>query len=256
MLYLIAESKTMIGSEEKVSPDQFQLHAPCFEAEADAIMQRIKSMTPEEIASEIKVSPAMANKIFRMAYDFPFKENGSTAIESFTGVVFKNLDYPSLTKEERERGNRDIRIISSLYGWLKPEDIVKPYRLEFTSPLGPDGSPLYSYWRKLVTIRLVKYLKETGTTAIINLLPGDAAKCIDWKLVKRFAKVWKVDFKEAEGDSFKTPAAGKLKAMRGSLLREVLKTNPKTPKDMQGLETDSFIPLAESDYPDRITYQC
>ncbi len=254
MLFLIAESKTMEDNERSFSNKEYLAHRPICAQEAEEINDRIRQMSIEEIAAEIKVSLSMASKIYKMAYNFPFKNTGNFTIDSFTGVVFTNLQFDGFSSEEKERADQNLRIVSSLYGWLRPKDIIKPYRLEFSSPLSPDGKPLYSFWRKFVTIQLVKYLQETGTRDIIHLLPGDAAKCIDWKLVKRFAKVWKVEFKEQSGETLKTPSAGKLKAMRGQLLQEALKRNIKTPKELIALETDTFLPLGTPQYPDHITY--
>lgn len=254
MLILIAESKTMKEQELPVTHECFLANTPSSEAQADNIMGRIADMNVEEIALTIKVSPTMAAKIVRMAYEFPNKQTGLRAIDAFTGVVFKNLDYNSFTDAERERVSQHVRIISSLYGWLRPEDIIKPYRFDYTTPLAPDEGTLSSFWRKDVTIQLVRQLQETNETQILNLLPADAAKCVDWKLVKRFAKVWKVDFKEQNGDSVRTPHAGKLKAMRGELLREIIRQGLTNTKSLLTLSNDTLMPLGTPDYPDHIAF--
>lgn len=244
----------MLDREEPISPDLFEANAPAGEAAADEIMARVADMEVEDIASAIKVSPAMAAKVIRMAYEFPNKQTGLQAIEAYTGVVFKNFDFASLSKEEKDRTNQHVRIISSLYGWLRPEDIIKPYRFDFTTPLAPDDKTFAAFWKKDVTIHLVRYLQATGEKSILNLLPADAAKCIDWKLVKRFAKVWKVDFKEQDGTAVRTPHAGKLKALRGILLREIIKRGISSPTPLLTLETDTLLPLATPDYPDHLAF--
>ena len=238
MLILIAESKTMLEQELPVSRESYLADTPVGEAFADETMARVAGMDAADIAEAIKISPAMAAKVMRMAYEFPNKLLGLRAIDAFTGVVFKNFDYPSLSVEEKLRTTNDVRIISSLYGWLRPTDIIKPYRFDFTTPLAPDDKTFASYWKKDVTIQLVKHLQSTAETAILNLLPADAAKCIDWKIVKKFAKVWKVDFKEQNGLSIRTPYAGKLKALRGHLLRLII---------TQGIDTPTAIPTLTSD---------
>ncbi len=254
MLTLIAESKTMLDRELPISPEQFEANTPAGEAAADKIMARVADMDAEDIAAAIKISPAMAAKVVRMAYEFPNKQTGLHAINAFTGVVFKNFDYPSLSPEEKESTNQHVRIISSLYGWLRPEDIIKPYRFDFNTPLAPDDKTFAAFWKKDVTIQLVKYLQAANEPSILNLLPADAAKCIDWKLVKRFAKVWKVDFKEQDGSAVRTPHAGKLKALRGTLLREIITQGISSPTALLTLETDTLLPLATPDYPDHIAF--
>lgn len=254
MLILIAESKTMQEHENLIGREFFESNMPAGERGADEIMKRVAGIPTTEIAAAMKVSTTMAARVVRLAYEFPNKTTGLSAIDGFTGVVFRNLDYKSLSDEDKVRVGARVRIISSLYGWLRPADIIKSYRFDFTTPLAPDDSSFTAFWRKDVTIRMVKFLKESGERVILNLLPSDAAKCIDWKLVKRFAKVWKVDFKEHTGEAVRTPHAGKLKAMRGLLLREIITRDINDPASLLTLETDDLMPLGTPTYPDHIEY--
>lgn len=255
MITLIAESKTMDDREMPVSHETYESNKPVGEEQADEIMARVATLSAQEIAEIIKISLPFAAKVARMAYEFPNKLVGIKAIESFTGVVFKAFDYASLSTEEKKLASENVRIISSLYGWLRPNDIIKPYRFDFTTPIAPGDIALAAYWRKDVTIQLVKYLQTSGETSILNLLPSDASKCIDWKLVKRFAKVWKVDFKEPkDGTEWRTPHAGKLKALRGDLLRNIIVQGISSPSELLTHTTQTMIPLGTPDYPDHIAF--
>ena len=255
MLTLIAESKTMDDREIPIDHEIYELNKPVGEEEAEEIMARVASLNSYEIAELVKISLPMASKLARMAYEFPNKLMGIKAIDSFTGVVFKAFDYNSLSSSEKQRASDNVRIISSLYGWLRPNDIIKPYRFDFTTPIAKDDKTLYSFWRKNVTIEFVRYLKERGETSILNLLPADAAKCIDWKLVKNFAKVWKVDFKEPkDGSGWRTPNAGKLKLFRGNLLRDIITQDIESPTELMTHTTETMIPLGTADYPDHIAF--
>ena len=240
------------------SPDGLKLHAPVGEESAGEIMTHIADMSAMELASVAKFSGAMAVKAIKLAYEFPDKSRGERAVEAFTGVVFRAFDYSSLDEAEKRRADSDIRLISSLYGWLKPDDIIKAYRLDFNTLLAPEDKPspgekplsafaktfsasekpMWNFWKRDVTISLVKEIKERNGEAVLNLLPGDAAKMIDWKLVKNFAKVWKVDFKELlDGGGWKTPTANRLKELRGHLLREIITRRLESPRDLLALDT-------------------
>lgn len=255
MTVLIAESKTMREDGIPVPAEVFATHTPEGEAIADDVMHRVALMPLPEISTEIKVSSAMAAKISRMAYDFPMKQIGMKAIEAYTGVVFRALDYASLTPPQQESVAESVRLISSLYGWLRPDDIVKPYRMEFTTRLAPGDKTFAEYWRKDVTIQLVRHVQSSCASAVLNLLPADAAKCVDWKLLKRYVKVWKVDFKElTPGGEYRTPHAGKLKALRGELLREIITRRIESPAELLSLSTDNLLPLGSPDYPDHIAF--
>lgn len=254
MLVLIAESKTMETKEIEVSATTYLAHRPAGEDDASEIMTNISDMSVAEIVKATKLSVSMAGRLRKMAYEFRDKNTGLEAIEAFTGVVFQNLDYASLSPEEKTFGYSHIRIISSLYGWLRPEDIIKPYRLEYTSPLSPDDSPLWKYWRGKVTIELVHMLQARGETEILDLLPADAAKCIDWKLVKRFAKVCKVDFLEQNGEAVKSPHAGRLKTLRGKLLRHIILNRLTTVGQVASTVTEFLIPLPDYPLSDRLAF--
>ncbi len=255
MITLIAESKTMIEKETQITPELYQKHIPVGEKTADNVMHMVAGLSVGEIADEIKISSTMAAKVKRMAYEFPNKSLGLPAIEAFSGVVFKALSYPTLSEDEKLRLDKNVMIISSLYGWLRPQDIIKSYRFDFTTRMAPGDLTFSQYWRKDVTIQLVKYLQNTNESDIINLLPADAAKSIDWKLVKRFAKVWKVDFKILEeGATLKTPPAGKLKELRGNLLRAIITHDITTPAELMSFASPQLLPLGTPDYPDHILF--
>lgn len=255
MLILIAESKTMKGEEIPVSAADWRLHRPLEEDMADAVMASLRDRSVAELSEELKLSGMLAVKMQKMIYEFPNKSLGLEAIEAYTGVVFKALDYATLTSEAQETCRQDVRIISSLYGWLRPNDIVKPYRLDFTAKV--NDMALAGYWRQAVTIQLVRKLQEGGYSEILNLLPGDASKCIDWKLTKRFAKVWKVDFVELlEGGMRKTPTANKLKTMRGELLRQILMEGIQDAATLRHASSERYMGEGTPVYPDHLSFLC
>ena len=173
ILTLIAESKTMTPCDCPVTPEQFATHRPAGEPTADEIMARIATMDVSDLMEATRFSRQMAAKALRFAYDFPDKSHGQEAIAAFTGVVFKSFDYATLDENERRLTADTIRLISSLYGWLRPDD-----------------RSMVQYWKKDVTIAMVREIKARPGIHILNLLPADAAKAIDWKLIKHFAPVW------------------------------------------------------------------
>lgn len=180
MLILIAESKTMGRCDGKVPPAVYQAHKPVFEPVADEIMDSLRGASVEELSADVKISLALARRLREMVYDFPNKSVGGEAVREFTGVVFRALDYASLSDDARHRLCGSVRIVSSLYGLLRPDDIVKPYRFDFTTKLAPEGQTFAAYWRAAVTSRLIDELRATGETEVLDLLPADASRCVDW----------------------------------------------------------------------------
>lgn len=260
MVVLIAESKTMLAREREITQGELETGSPCYESVSSGIMESLRNLTVGELSAMLRLSGSLAAKMQKMVYEFPNKSAGYPAIEAFTGVVFRALDYVSLHEEAKERCQEQVRIISSLYGWLRPMDIIKPYRLDFTSRLeeGPAaGKALNAFWRMDVTKALVKMLGEGRQTEILNLLPSDASKCIDWKLVKRFAPVWKVDFKEIrDNGEMKTPSAERLKALRGRLLRQILTEDIRGAAGLLHTSSDSYVCEGTPVYPDHLQFLC
>ena len=245
----------MTACDRMVDPQSYKDHRPIDYDTALGIMAHIAKMSPQEIAGHSGLSGSMSLKLHRMSLEFPNENVGQQAIDAYTGVVFKALDYSTLSEADRSQMCRNVRIISSLYGWLRPDDIIKAYRMDYTSRLSPNDKAMYAFWRDRVSANLAAECQSSGCNEILNLLPGDAEKCVDWKLVKRYANVWKVDFKQLkDGGTFATPHAGQLKTLRGHLLREIAKQHIETPTDLLALSTELLLPMGASDRPDHITF--
>lgn len=254
MLILAAESKTM-ALPHLLDPGVATSHTPLYEENAAYIMSHLRDIPRPQLAAELKLGEAATRQAAEWVYDFPDKRMGLPAIDAFTGVVFKALDAGSLTPEAKERASRGLRLISSLYGWLHPDDIIKPYRLDFGAKLAPGNKALNAYWKKDVTLALIRYLKENDMAEIVNMLPADASRCIDWKLVKHYARVAIPQFKTTDGNSLRTPHAGKLKRLRGEMIRDILEQGIDSADALRDLSGDNYMALGETDYPDYFTYQ-
>ena len=260
MIILIAESKTMLGNQRDIGQEEFKNHTPGSEAVADEIMDNLSQQPVEEIVEQTKLSASLAIKLKKMAYDFRYKVTGYNAISAFTGVVFRSLDYVSLSEEGKKRCGRDVGLISSLYGWLRPLDIIKPYRLDFNARIEgtpTEGRSLWSFHRPEVTKNLVNTINAANESEILSLLPSDASKCVDWKLVKRFARVWKADFQEVTaGGTLKTPSASRLKTLRGLLLRQILEEGIREAADLLHTASDHYVCEGTPVYPDHLRFLC
>lgn len=255
-MILIAESKTMASAETDVSREELAECRPQFDGIANAIMDSLRERTPEQLAAEAGITLRLAASLRRMIYEFPNKSTGLRAIEAFTGVVFRQLRLAGYDAAQKKFLQDNVRIVSSLYGWLRPDDIVKPYRFDFKSHVAPLGETLMKYWKKNVTIAMAQELRAKGDTVIIDLLPSDAAKCVDWKLIKQFANVYKVDFKMYDGtDVMKTPNAGRLKELRGRLLDLIVRNGISSPADIASMESSDFMPdPAGPRYPSYLSF--
>lgn len=242
MLTLLAESKTMLADQSAISESDFKNHEPSLERMADDVMRNMANLSPSEIAEILGISYPLAVKSHSFAYDFPHKITGYPSIKGFIGEAFKALDIKTIPDFSAESADTSLRIISSVYGILKPSDIIKPYRCEFNKKICPGNLTSQQYFKSKITVELVNYIKENQIREIINLLPGDADKCIDWKVVKAFATVYKICFQNISTDGkLKTPIANRLKELRGLMCREIIKQKIGIFETLKYLEHSQFI---------------
>lgn len=242
MLILIAESKTMGACSGHVSTEEYSLHCPELEDTAETLMHSLRDVSAYTLAREVKISPALASRLKLMIYDFPHKSSGAQAITAYTGVVFKAFDYKSLTPIQKIEACNRIAIISSLYGWVNPSDIIKPYRFDFTTTIAPGYKSLASYMKDRVTGCLIERLDRMKCKEVLNLLPADAAKCIDFKKIEAVAKVWRADFREINhmGES-RTPPSNRLKTLRGLLLRQIITDRINSISELSQAESEEYM---------------
>ena len=242
MIFLIAESKTMTPCDGAVAPALYRNNIPEYASQADSIMLSLRHMSAYELTAKVKISAAMASHLRDMIYEFPAKGMGTRAIEAFTGVVFKAFDYATLGKEARKRADASVRIVSSLYGWLRPRDIIKAYRFDFTTRLAPDGGTFAAYWRNAVTDALLAETANRRCPSAVDLMPGDAAKCLDRRRLADRVRIVRIDFKEMRpGGTLRTPDAGRLKKLRGTLLRQIIEHGAETPDDIRALSSPCYM---------------
>lgn len=242
MLTLLAESKTMSSNLHEISDELYLNHQPPFEETADSIMLYFQKLQPSEIATKLGISQSLGLKAHELAYDFPHKITGYPALEAFTGEAFRSLSASTLSEEAKKRALTDLKFISSVYGLLNVSDIIKPYRCEFNKPVNEKNQTPIQIYKPKITSALVKYIKENNIKEIINLLPGDADKCVDWKIVRAFAKVHKVVFQIiTPDDKLKTPIAKRLKELRGLMARQILEKGISSFHDLTTIENNEFV---------------
>ena len=242
MLILLAESKTMSVDQNDIDAATFENNKPFFENDADAIMAYIERLSPLEISDILGISLQLAVKAHTLAYDFPHKPRGYEALYGYTGEAFKALQAETLGKEATKQAFDRLWMVSSVYGLLKSSDIIKPYRCEFNKPIIERGKTPAQFYKSKNTIELARHIKSNKITDVINLLPGDADKCIDWKIIRAFAKVHKIVFQTITPEGrLKTPIAKRLKELRGTMARTILLQNIKSFKELTVVESPEFI---------------
>ena len=211
----------------------------CFLNEAERLNKLLKKKSPKSLSKLMSISANLGELNYErnQEWQLPFNtENARQAIYAFNGDVYRGLDAYTIPKEKLEKVQDTIRIISGLYGILKPMDLMQPYRLEMGTkfPVGKNKN-LYEFWRKKVTQALNDELKEDEI--FVNLASNEYFKAIDTKALK--VPVIKVTFKEFKNGEYKNIAIF-AKIARGLMARYIIDTNSKTVDDLKGFNNEGY----------------
>lgn len=162
--------------------------------------------------------------------------NARQAVFAFNGDVYVGLDAYSITTDKLPVLQEKLRILSGLYGILKPLDLMQPYRLEMGTNLAVGKSKnLYEFWKKTLTDALNKELSKDEL--VINLASKEYAEAIDFKALK--GKVIVPEFKDYKDGKLKIISFFAKKA-RGLMTRYIIDNNCETLEDLKGFQADNY----------------
>lgn len=187
MLMILSPSKRQRFSGSPAgNPVQEKLFSrPEWISRAGKVAQIMKSYAPHELARILHASDAIAvteaGHFNEWSVDAAYPQT-RPALMAFDGDVYRALDAGTLPEKARAYLNGHLRILSALYGILKPFDLIQPYRLSFgATAVRPDGGSLYDYWRKPVAESLNGALEATGDKVLVNLASNEFARAVDMK---------------------------------------------------------------------------
>ncbi len=239
MLILISPAKIQNANSETIS----NLHSvPKFMTQANQLVKLIRKLSPKELAELLAINTDLTYLNFDRYFNWhlPFTpENSKQAIFTFNGEVFKGFDASSLSNSDLEYAQNHLRILSGLYGILRPLDLMQPYRLEVSSKLdNPMGKDLYTFWRDKVTKSVLKVLKSSGKPEyIINLASAEYMKVLDLK--NSNLKIIDVEFHELKDDKYRQVVIYTKKA-RGLMARYIIKNRIEDIEEIKGFNLENY----------------
>ncbi len=212
----------------------------CFLNEAKQLNALLKKKSAKTLSELMRISPKLGalNYERNQNWSLPFSsDNARQAIYAFNGDVYRGLDAYTISEEKLDVLQNTVRIISGLYGLLKPLDLIQPYRLEMGTkfPVGKNKN-LYEFWRKKITSTLNDEMDENEP--LVNLASQEYFKAIDVKALK--APIIHIDFKEFKNGQFKTIAIFSKRA-RGLMTRYIVDSNAQNVEDLKNFNTDRYI---------------
>lgn len=212
---------------------------PIFLEQAELINNKLERMSKSALKDLLKVSDNLVELNYQRYKEFntPFsKENARPAVYAYAGDVYEGLDAYTLPVEKLDKLQDTLRILTGMYGVLRPLDLIQPYRLEMGNKLSVNGKKdLYDFWKETLTAQLNKELKSDEL--FLNLASNEYFKAIDTKELKvpAISPVFK-DFKN-----------GKLKIIsffakkaRGSMVRFIMDHNVDSLDDVLGFDYDNY----------------
>ncbi|RKE98207.1 peroxide stress protein YaaA [Ichthyenterobacterium magnum] len=210
-----------------------------FLTQSERLNKLLKKKSAKSLSKLMKISDALGqlNHTRNQDWCLPFtKDNARQAIYAFSGDVYRGFDAYTIDENKLETLQDTVRIISGLYGILKPLDYIQPYRLEMGTkfPVGKNKN-LYEFWKKQITQALNEELKDDEL--FLNLASNEYFKAIDTKALK--VPVVTANFKDLKNGEYKTIMTF-AKLARGYMARYVIDTNAKTIDDIKGFNYQGY----------------
>jgi len=212
-----------------------------FSDEAAALAYKLKKFSPDELMKLMKISRQLgelnAERFHKWHWPYDDKESRQ-AIFAFNGEAYNGLDAFTLTSKETDIAQNQLRIISGMYGILRPLDRIMPYRLEMSTKLSTDeGKDLYEFWGQKLTSQLNRDLKQGNHKALVNLASQEYFKALDAEKIEK--PIITPVFKENKNGEYKVISIYAKKA-RGMMVRFIIQNNLTDPEDLKAFDEDGY----------------
>lgn len=206
------------------------------------LMEYCRELTPAQIGSLMKISDKLAGlNAARFAEWQPnfTPQNARQAILAFKGDVYTGLHAEDFSEQDFDFAQQHLRMLSGLYGLLRPLDLMMPYRLEMGIKLhNVKGNDLYNFWGDLLTEKLNQQLKEQGDDVLINLASDEYFKAV--KPAKLDGQLIKPVFLDEKGGKFKVISFYAKKA-RGLMSRFIIQNQLTQPEQLKDFNLEGYF---------------
>jgi len=238
MLIVISPAKTLdFDSPPKIR----QYSEPVFLDESQLLINKLKKYTPKKLSKLMGISDKLGNlNVARYnAWQAPFTpDNAKQALLAFKGDVYIGLNAESFSAADLKYAQNHLRILSGLYGVLRPLDLMQAYRLEMGTKLSTrQGKDLYGFWDKKITESINQDLEKDRSGILINLASNEYFKSIQRKQLD--AEIVTPVFKDYKNGKYKFISFLAKKA-RGSMASFIVKNRIKDVKDIKNFRVDGY----------------
>ncbi len=222
MLVLISPAKLQ---NTKANSPTSKYTLPLFGNEAKYLINMLKSFSISELMelfkSNFKIAEENAERFMKWRYPHSLNDS-KQAIFTYSGAVFKSFDPMSLESEGLDYAQNHLRILSGLYGLLRPLDLIMPYRLDVSTKLeNSSGESLYPFWSDKITNEINVICDQIGASFIINLMSKEYLRVLDVHNIKK--TIINIDFLDFQPNSGEyKPVVIYTKKARGEMARYII----------------------------------
>ena len=225
---------------------------PDFIDDAAQLVDELRRYSPQQIASLMDISDALAHLNFQRYAEWSpqfTKDNAKQSVLAFNGDVYEGFDAKSLSAADLDYAQRHVRVLSGLYGVLRPLDLLQPYRLEMGTRLpNPRGKDLYAFWGERITEALNAQLRQIkgGSRVIVNCASTEYFKSVRPKRLD--APVITPVFEDWKGGRYKI-ISFHAKRARGLMARFAVENRLASPEQLKAFAVEgyAFEPAASND---------
>lgn len=239
MLVVISPAKKLDMSVDARAPTT----VPDFATDAATLAGVARDLTHDELRALMSISPALAELNAKRFADFG-KQPIKAAALAFAGDTYQGLEAPTLEEEEMAWAQNHLRILSGLYGVLRPMDAIEPYRLEMGSRLKTDkGRSLYEYWGTRLADALNAQADATGSKLLVNCASQEYFGAVDRGALA--IPVITPVFKEIK-DGRASIVSFFAKKARGAMTRHIVQNRLSDMADLQGFSAGGYRYAADA----------
>ena len=239
MLIVISPAKSL-DFETPAPTNHFTI--PSMLEESEKLVARLRKMKPKQLSELMGISANLGQLNYEryQTWHQPFTpDNAKQAVLAFNGDVYQGLEAHTLSEEQLLKLQNKLRILSGLYGVLRPLDLMQPYRLEMGTKLKYQrADDLYAFWKKKITPAIKDAIAESGSNVLINLASNEYYKSIDSK--KLGAEIVTPQFKEGKNGQYKMISFFAKKA-RGLMTRFIIENNIEKAEELQAFDLEGYV---------------
>ena len=237
MKFILSPAKSLNFDKQSVITESSSISFP---DKTEKIMKKLKKLSAKKIGELMKVSANISDLNYERFQNFSTEfteENAKQAMLAFDGPAYKALDALTFDTKDIAFAQDNLRILSGLYGVLKPLDLIQPYRLEMSTriEISAKEKNLYEVWKETST---AKMNEELNGSVLVNLASNEYFKSLDTK--KLNGDLLTVGFKDFKNGQYKTIMTY-AKFARGLMSRYIIKNKITNSDDLRGFDYENYV---------------